>query len=52
MFLISGANAAELLLRAAENYSVGGEAAQAQAALDQLRRQYPDSPFARQNLPK
>jgi TolA-binding protein len=44
----NGPNAAELLFRSAENAKLGGDAAQAQTTLDQLRHQYPDSPFARQ----
>ncbi|HEY4330507.1 MAG TPA: PKD domain-containing protein [Phycisphaerae bacterium] len=42
-----GFYAAELLYRAAENFKLGGERDQAQAAMDLLATKYPESPYAR-----
>jgi outer membrane protein assembly factor BamD (BamD/ComL family) len=36
-----------LLYRAAENFKLGGERDQAQAAMDLLATKYPESPYAR-----
>jgi len=41
-------NAAELLFLAVENAKLGGDATKAQAMMEQLHSQYPNSPFAHQ----
>ena len=47
-----GPHAAELLFRAAENYKLGGDQQQANAALELLLKRYADSAFAKQAQPK